>query len=71
MTKKEKLLAAIRGEIPDVVSVALLIHNRFAHKVLGSYDLEAVFELHKMIGSVFNVALSNKDLRKGFTFFLL
>ncbi len=52
MTKKERFLAAVRGETPDVVPIAPLIHHRFAHKVLGRYGLEAVFEVHQMIGSV-------------------
>ena len=52
MTKKERFLAAVRGETPDVVPVAPLIHQRFAHKVLGRHGLEAVFEVHQMIGSV-------------------
>jgi uroporphyrinogen-III decarboxylase len=52
MTKKERFLAAVRGETPDVVPVAPLIHHRFAHKALGRYDLAAVFEAHQMIGSV-------------------
>ena len=35
MTKKERFLAAARGETPDVVPIAPLIHHRFVHKVLG------------------------------------
>ena len=52
MTKKEGFLAAVRGDTPDVVPVAPLIHQRFAHKMLGRQGLEAVFEVHQMIGSV-------------------
>ena len=52
MTKKERFLAAVRGEAPDVVPVAPLIHCRFAHKVLGRSDWQAVFEVHQRIGSV-------------------
>lgn len=52
MTKKERFLAAVRGEVPDVVPLAPLIHGRFAHRVLGRSDWRAVFEVHQMIGSV-------------------
>ncbi|MBM4047416.1 MAG: hypothetical protein FJ279_20105, partial [Planctomycetes bacterium] len=51
MTRKQRFLAAIRGEQPDVVAVAPLIHHRFAHKMLGRSDWKAVFEVHQMIGS--------------------
>ncbi len=51
MTKKQAFLAAVRGEVPDVVPVAPLIHCRFAHKALGRSDWRAVFEVHQMIGS--------------------
>ena len=52
MTKKERFLAAVRREVPDVVPVAPLIHGRFAHKMLGRADWKAVFEVHQMIGSI-------------------
>jgi len=52
MTKKDRFLAAVRGETPDVVPVSPLIHQRFAHQMLGRQGLEAVFEVHQMIGSV-------------------
>ncbi len=52
MTKKQRFLAAVRGDAPDVVPVAPLIHCRFAHKVLGRADWRAVFETHQIIGSV-------------------
>ena len=51
MTQKQRFLAAVRGETPDVVPVAPLIHHRYAHKVLGRWDWKAVFEVHRMIGS--------------------
>jgi len=35
VNKKERFLAAVRGEVPDVVPVAPLISNRFALKFLG------------------------------------
>ena len=52
MTKKQRFLAAVRGEAPDVVPVAPLIHSRYAHKVLGRSDWRAVFEVHQMLGSI-------------------
>ena len=51
MTKKEAFLTAVRGEQPDVVPVAPLIHGRFAHKMLGRSDWKAIFDVHQMIGS--------------------
>jgi len=52
LTKKERFLAAVRGDVPGVVPVAPLIHGRFAHQVTGRSDWKAVFEVHQMIGSV-------------------
>lgn len=51
MTQKERFLAAVRREVPDVVPVAPLIHCRFAEKMLGRWDWKAVYEVHQMIGS--------------------
>jgi hypothetical protein len=51
MTKKEAFVTAVRGDVPDVVPVAPLIHCRYAHKLLGRSDWRAVFEVHQMIGS--------------------
>lgn len=52
MTKKQRFLAAVRGDTPDMVPVAPLIHSRFAHEVLGRHDWRAVFDVHQMVGSV-------------------
>ena len=52
MNKKERFLTAIRNEVPDMVPVAPLIHNRFAYKLLGRKGWKAVFEVHKMVGSI-------------------
>jgi len=52
MTKKQRFLAAVRREIPDLVPVAPLIHHRFARRVLGRWDWRAVFEVHRMLGSI-------------------
>jgi len=51
LTQKQRFLAAVRGDTPDVVPVAPLIHCRYAHKVLGRSDWKAVFEVHQMVGS--------------------
>ena len=51
MTQKERFIAAVRGDQPDVVPVAPLIHCRFAHKVLGRTDWKSIFEVHRMVGS--------------------
>jgi uroporphyrinogen-III decarboxylase len=52
VTKKGRFLAAVRGETPDVVPVAPLIHQRYAHRILGRSGWRAVFEVHRLIGSV-------------------
>ncbi len=52
MTNLERFLTAVRGEVPDVVPVCPLIHCRYAHKLLGRSDFAAVFEVHRMIGSI-------------------
>ncbi|NDK11232.1 MAG: hypothetical protein GW911_04150 [Armatimonadetes bacterium] len=51
MTRKQRFIAAVRGDQPDVVPVAPLIHSRFAHTTLGRTDWRAVFEVHQMLGS--------------------
>ena len=51
MTRKERFMAAVKGETPDVVPVAPLIHARFADRVLGRSDLASIFEVHRMLGS--------------------
>jgi len=52
MTPKQRFLAAVRREAPDLVPVSPLIHCRFAHKTTGRADWRAVFEVHRMLGSV-------------------
>ena len=52
MTKKQRFLAAVRREMPDVVPVAPLIHQRFAQKVLGRWDWKSIFEVHQRLGSI-------------------
>ena len=52
MNLRERFMAAVRREVPDVVPVAPLIHDRFAHRVLTHHDLKAVFDVHRMIGSI-------------------
>ena len=59
MTKKERLLKAIRRETPDVVPVSPVIDYRFAHKITGRTDMDAIVEAHRAVGSsVFNLRLS-------------
>jgi uroporphyrinogen-III decarboxylase len=53
MTKKQRFMAALRRETPDVVPVAPLIHSRFAHALLGRSDWRAVFEVHQSLGSTY------------------
>ena len=52
MNKKERFLTAVRGEVPDMVPVAPLIHDRFAFKQFGRKGWRAVFEAHRMVGSI-------------------
>jgi len=52
VTPKQRFLAAVRGDVPDRVPVAPLIHDRFAHKMLGRTGWKAVYEVHQMIGSI-------------------
>ena len=52
MNRKERFLTAVRNEVPDMVPVAPLIHDRFACKLLGCRGWKAVFEVHKMVGSI-------------------
>jgi uroporphyrinogen-III decarboxylase len=51
VTQKQRFLAALRLEQPDVVPVSPLIHWRYAHKVLGRSDWKAVYEVHRQLGS--------------------
>lgn len=52
MSPKQRFLAAVRRETPDVVPVSPLIHSRFAHKMTGRGDWRGVFQVHQMLGSV-------------------
>lgn len=52
MTKKARFMTAVRGGVPDVVPASPLIHDRFAHKVLGRTGWQAMFEVHQMVGSI-------------------
>jgi len=52
MNKKERFLTAVRNEIPDMVPVAPLVHDRFACKLLERTGWRAVFEVHRMIGTI-------------------
>jgi len=51
MTKKENLLTAIRGEVPEKVPVAPTIHWRFTEKLLGRYHWKDTIEAHRIVGS--------------------
>ena len=52
MKPKERFLAAVRREVPDVVPVAPLIHCRFANKLLTHSDWRAVYTVHRLLGSI-------------------
>lgn len=52
ITRKQRFMTALRGEVPDIVPVAPLIHHRFAHRILGRSDWRTVFEVHQMLGSI-------------------
>ena len=53
MTKKENLLTAIAGDIPEQVPVAPLLHWRFTEKLFGRYHWKDVIEAHRVIGSTY------------------
>jgi hypothetical protein len=52
MTKKQRFMTAVAGGIPDMVPVSPLIHNRYAHTILGRTGWRAMFEVHQMVGSI-------------------
>lgn len=52
MTPRERFVTAVRGETPDLVPVSPLIHCRYANHILAAGDWSAVFEVHRMLGSV-------------------
>lgn len=53
MNKKERFLVALLREVPDVVPVAPLIHDRFAYSVLRRVGWKAVFQVHQIVGSIY------------------
>jgi len=53
MNKKERFLTALLREIPDVVPVSPLIHDRFAYSVLRRTGWRAVFQVHQMVDSIY------------------
>jgi len=52
MTNKQRFMIAVAGGVPDMVPVSPLVHNRYAHAVLGRTGWEAMFEVHQMLGSI-------------------
>lgn len=53
MTKRERLLTAIRGGVPDVVPVSATIHWRFAQKLLGRCHWKDIIEVHDLVDAIF------------------
>jgi uroporphyrinogen-III decarboxylase len=53
MNKRERFLTAVRREVPDIVPVSPLIHDRFAYTVLRRTGWRAVFQVHQMVGSIY------------------
>ncbi|MFC1677823.1 uroporphyrinogen decarboxylase family protein [Planctomycetota bacterium] len=51
MTKKENLLTALKGQVPEQVPVAPLIHWRFTEKLLGKYHWKDTIDAHRAVGS--------------------
>lgn len=66
MTKKQRFMTAVRGEVPDMVPVSPLIHSRYAHKVLGRTDVEAWCEIHQKVGSIHHRGEASVDLQTYF-----
>lgn len=52
MTKRERLLTALGGGVPDQVPVSPTIHWRFSEKLLGRYHWRDVIECHRVVGSI-------------------
>ncbi len=52
MTKRERLLTAISGGVPDQVPVSPHIHWRFAEKLVGGYQWQDILEAHKIAGTI-------------------
>ena len=52
MTKKQRFMAAVRGEVLDMVPASPLIYDRYSHAVLGRTGWQAHFDVHQMIGSI-------------------
>jgi len=63
MTNKKRFMTAVCGEVPDMVPVSPLIHDRYAHQVLGRAGVEAWCEVHEMIGSVHHRGQSQIDMQ--------
>jgi hypothetical protein len=56
MTHRERLLAALRRDVPDQVPVTWELVFRFAHALTGRVGWKAVVDAHRQIGSaVFNL----------------
>ena len=52
MNPKERIITALRGQIPDEVPVSLSIGPMNAKRWLGRSDWRAVIEAHQMVGSI-------------------
>ncbi len=63
MTNKERFMTAVRGEVPDMVPVSPLIHNRYAHKVLGRTGVDAWCAVHQMVGSIHHRGEASVELQ--------
>jgi len=56
MTQRERLLAALRRDVPDQVPVTWELVGRFARALTGRSDWRAIVDAHREIGSaVFNL----------------
>lgn len=52
MNPRERFLTALRGEIPDEVPISLSIGPSNAHKWVGDTDWRAIFQAHRLAGSI-------------------
>jgi len=56
VTQRERLLATLRGDVPDQVPVTWELVDRFAHALTGRTGWRAMVDAHREIGSaVFNL----------------
>jgi len=66
MTHRQRLMAALKGQVPDQVPVTWELVGRFAHRVTGDAGWRGQCDAHRMIGSsIFNLQGVGPQLQSG------